>query len=108
MVIQSVVEKCASEWYRVGIGLGYSHGLIQDLTSNKPTSEGKLQVIIERRSEQDGKEKAVEALLDVCDQIIPLAVVGVMEDLGIKYVSTGKALLFFVSCMIQRVVCCSL
>ena len=90
-VIQSVIEKCASEWYRLGIGLGYSDGEIQDMTFDKPTSGGKLLVIIEKTSQKDGKRRAIEALLDACDQIIPLGVAAVMEDLGINYTGTGKA-----------------
>ena len=78
-VIQSVVERCASELYRLGIRLGYNDGQIQAMTFNIPTPEGKLQVIIGRKSIQG---RVVEALLDVCEQI--LATAAVMQDLGIK------------------------
>lgn len=88
-VIQSIVANCSSEWYRVGITLGFSHGQVQDMTFNKPTFHGKLQVIIEKRLEVDGKGKAVQALLDVCGQIMPLAVIDVMKDLGIRYIDTA-------------------
>ena len=91
-VIRHVVERCALEWYRLGIELGYEDGEIQDMTVGIPTPQGKLQVIIERKANEHGKKKAVEALLDACDQIIPLATVAVMEDLGLKYTGTGKIL----------------
>ena len=94
MVIGSVVEKCAPEWYRFGLRLGYNDGKIQAMTHNIPTLEGKLQVIVERRAREDGREAAVEALLDVCDQIMPQATVDVMEDLGIKSIGTGGAFPF--------------
>ena len=93
-VTQSVVNQCAFEWYRLGLRLGYNDGQIQAMTHSIPTPEGKLQVIIERKSKKDGKENAFEALLDVCDEIMPLAVVAVMKDIGIKYTDTGMALLF--------------
>ena len=64
------------------------------MTHNIPTPEGKLQVIVERRAKEDGREAAVEALLDVCDQIMPQATVAVMEDLGIKPIGTGEAFHF--------------
>ena len=93
-VTQSVVQKSAPEWYRLGIRLGYSDGELRAMTFDIPTAEGKLQAIIERRSMKDGTGKVVEALLDVCDQIMPLAVVAVMKDLAIEYSGTGKSLLF--------------
>ena len=93
-VTQSVVQKSAPEWYRLGIRLGYSDGELRAMTFDIPTAEGKLQAIIERRSMKDGTGKVVEALLDVCDQIMPLAVVDVMKDLAIEYSGTGKSLLF--------------
>ena len=89
-VIQSVVKQCSSEWYRLGIELGYNDNQIQAMTFNIPTPEGKLQVLIARKSMKHWKDKIVEALLDVCDQIMPLAIAAVMEDLGIEYtVSAG-------------------
>jgi hypothetical protein len=83
-VIRSVVEQCRSEWYRLGIELGYEHGQIQDMTCDIPTSKGKLQAIIEEKSRNYGKKKTTQALLDACDQIMPLAVVAVMKDLEIQ------------------------
>ena len=93
-VIDSVVERCAPEWYRFGLRLGYKDGKIQAMTYNIPTLEGKLQVIVEIRAKEDGREATVEALLDVCDQIMPQATVAVMEDLGIKSIGTGEAFPF--------------
>ena len=54
--------------YRFGLGL-YDDGKIQAMTHNIPTPEGKLRVIVERRAREfeDGREAAVKALLDVCD-----------------------------------------
>ena len=107
-VIKSVVEQCGSEWYRLGIGLGYNDGQIQSMTFNIPTPEGKLRVIIERKSKKHGKRKAIEALLDACDQTIPLAVVAVMEDLGIEYIDNAgvdKLLLFVIFHVVQCVLC---
>ena len=60
------------------------------MTFDIPTPEGKLQAIFERQSVKHGEENAVEALLDVCDLILPLATVAAMEDLGIKYTGTGE------------------
>ena len=93
-VMQSVIGKCASEWYRLGINLGYSDSELRAMTFDIPTAEGKLQAVIERKSMKDGTDKVVEALLDVCDQIMPLAIVAVMKDLGIQYTGTGNALVF--------------
>ena len=93
-VIRSVIEKCASEWYQLGKELGYSDDEIQDMTFGKPTPEDKLKVIVEKRLQKDGKGRAIEALLDACDQIMPLRVVAVMENLGINYTGTSKALSF--------------
>ena len=93
-VTQSVVNQCASEWYRLGIVLGYSDGELRSVTFGNLTAKGRLQAIIERKSMKDGTGKVVEALLDVCDEIMPLAVVAVMKDLEIKYTGTGIALLF--------------
>ena len=93
-VFQSVVEECASQWYRLGTELGYKDNQIRAITCDIPTLDGKLQAIIGRKSLELGKGKVVEALLGACDKILPLATVAVMEDLGIKYISTGKALLF--------------
>ena len=91
-VIRCVVERCALEWYRLGIELGYKGSQIQDMTVGIPTPQFKLQVIIERIANEHGKKKAVEALLDACDQIVPLATIAAMEDLGVKYTGTGKIL----------------
>ena len=102
-VTQSVVNQCAFEWYRLGLRLGYNDGQIQAMTHSIPTPEGKLQVIVEKRSMKDGKGKVVETLLDVCDEIMPLAVVAVMKDLRIKYSGTGKSCYLLVSCTVQCV-----
>ena len=97
-IIRSVVKRCASEWYRLGIELGFNDSDIQAMTFNIPTSAGKLQVIVERKSMEHGKRTVAEALLDVCEQILPLATVAVMEDLGIQYTAAGtvKQCLLFV------------
>jgi tetratricopeptide (TPR) repeat protein len=84
-VIQSIVRQCSSEWFRLGIGLGFNVSQIQSVAHNIPSSEGKLQMLVERKSGEHGKEKVIEALLDVCDQLLPLSTVAVMTDLGIEY-----------------------
>ena len=89
-VIRSVVTQCSSEWYQLGIELGFNDNDIQSMTFNIPTPAGKLQAIIEKKAMAHGKGKIVEALLDVCEQILPLATVAVMEDLGIKYTGTVR------------------
>ena len=85
MVIRSIVEECSSEWYRLGRELGLKGSHINAITSHIPTPQGKFQAIIDIKSREDGTRQAVEAVLDVCDQIIPLATVAVMQDLGIKH-----------------------
>ena len=92
-VIRSVAKQCSSEWYQLGIELGFSDNDIQAMTVNIPTPAGKLQAIVEKKAVAHGKEKIVEALLDVCEQSLSLATVSVMEDLGIKYKGTALYLL---------------
>ena len=101
-VIRSVIEECAPDWYRLGIELGYKDCHIRAMTFDIPTPESKLQAIIERKSVKHGKENAVEALLDVCDQILPLATVTVLKNLGIEYSGTGRVLLYLISYMVQH------
>ena len=92
-VLQSAVEECASQWYRLGTELGYKDNQIRAMTCDIPTLDGKLQAIIGRKS-MELEKRVVEALLDACDKIMPLATVAVLKDLGIKYIGTGKAVLF--------------
>ena len=103
-VIQSVVKQCSSEWYQLGIELGFSDNEIEAMTFNIPTPAGKLRVIVEKKAMAHGKGKIVEALLDLCEQILPLATVAVMEELGIKY--TGTALELLVQYPIWHAVAC--
>ena len=93
-VVRSVVnvKECASEWYRLGIELGYTDGLIRERTSGITSEQGKLQALIQTKANEHGEKGAVEALLDACDRIIPLATVAVVKDLRIKYIGTGKVL----------------
>ena len=98
-VIRSSVTHCSSEWYRLGIELGFNDNNIQAMTHTIPSSEGKLQVVIEKKSMEHGKGKVVEALLDLCEQILPLATIAIMEDLGIKYTGTVKHSSFLVTCI---------
>ena len=93
-VIQSVIEECASKWHQLGIELGYKDCLIRAITFDIPTPVGKLQAIIKRKSVKVGEKNTVEVLLDVCDQLLPLATVTAMEKLGIKYIGAGEAFLF--------------
>ena len=90
-IIRSVVKagECTSEWYRLGRELDYSEGQLREMTRSIPTLQGKLKAIIDTESNEHGERNAVEALLDACDKIMPLATVAVLEDLGIKYIGTG-------------------
>ena len=103
-VIRSVAKQCSSEWYQLGIELGFSDNEIEAMTFNIPPPAGKLRAIVEKKAMAVGKGKIVEALLDVCEQILPLETVAVMEDLGIKY--TGTALELLVQYPIWYAVAC--
>lgn len=96
MVISSVVQNCAAEWYRLGRRLGYNGSQLKSMTFDISTPEGKLEAIIERKCMKEGTDdgKVVEALLDACDQLIPLAIVSVMEDLRIEYTVVSDHLLY--------------
>ena len=103
-VIRSVAKQCSSEWYQLGIELGFSDNDIQAMTFNIPTLAGKLRAIVEKKAMALGKGKIVATLLDVCEQILPLATVTVMEELGIKY--TGIALELLVRYPLWYAVAC--
>ena len=88
-IIRSIVNECASEWYQLGRKLGYSKSQLLAMTHQMPTPQGKLRAVIDTESCEHRERKAVEAVLDACDEIIPLATVAVLENLGIKYICTG-------------------
>jgi tetratricopeptide (TPR) repeat protein len=93
-IIDSVVDTCAVEWYRLGLKLNLTHGQILDTTDTIPTVKGKLQAIVDRKSREDGIEVTLKTLLNACNQIMPLASETVLQDLGIdsKYHGLDKEL----------------
>jgi hypothetical protein len=84
-VIDSVVKRCGAEWYRLGMKLGYNDDKLRSLTFDIPSPESKLQAVIERKRMEAGTGEVVKKLLDVCEQLMPLTVMAIMEDLGIEY-----------------------
>jgi hypothetical protein len=105
-VIDAVVGRCSAEWYRIGAKLGHNDSKLRAITFDIPTPEGKLQAIIESKSEELGTNDVVKALLDVCELVMPLTVVAVMQDLGIQYPGTGKYLLWLLNLAVFQSVYC--
>ena len=96
-VLRHIVKECASEWYQLAGELGYSQAQVGAMTHDIPSPGGKLQAVIDRKTRKHGKRRVLEAVLDACYEVMPLALGNAMEDLGISsYKGRGK---FFLLCV---------
>ena len=83
--------------------LGYSHRQTEVIIHDKPASESKLHVVISKKTSKYGQRSDVEAVLDACYEVMPLALGNAMEDLGISC-HEGTRMLF---CCILSTACLS-
>lgn len=80
--IDVVVNQGQHKWYDFGSNLHFNCAEIQSLTHHIPDGASKLQALVDKATTRDGRQKAVEALVAICDKHEILG--GVKDELNIK------------------------
>ena len=82
VLTNSVIKYGSSQWYSLGIALGFNNAMIEACTYDIPVSSSKLEALIYRGLAAFGREKLTDLLLNACETI-PYPIYGaVVGDTG--------------------------
>jgi death-associated protein kinase len=77
--IQSVIDHGCSQWYAIGLELGFSDSQINQYCNDQPEHSGKLLVLLEKKLQVEGMERLEKLALDACWRI-PQPIDGIVRD----------------------------
>jgi hypothetical protein len=78
----STIQHGASQWYDIGIALGYSHGEVESCTKDKKEDKSKIHCLINKKYAEVGRKEVIALLFNACKKI-PSPIYGaVTEDVG--------------------------
>lgn len=78
-VIKAVIKHGNDRWYDIGLKLGLSNAQVNTTANDKPSGDGKLLALIERKKEEVGVQCLAQDLLRACKDISS-PIIGAVED----------------------------
>ena len=78
-IVRAVLAHGCSQWYELGLGLGFTDAEVNEYTHNKAEGSGKLLVLLERKSNVVSPEVLEDLILNACRRV-PRRIYGRVKD----------------------------
>ena len=78
-IVRAVLTHGCSQWYELGLELGFAHAEVIEYTQNIAEGAGKLLALLERKANELSPESLKDLILNACKRI-PTPICGIVED----------------------------
>ena len=78
-IVRAVLTHGCSQWYELGLELGFAHAEVIECTQNIAEGSGKLLVLLERKANELSPESLKDLILNACKRI-PRPIYGRVKD----------------------------